>query len=892
MRMKQLAYAISLMGIAGMTHVYADDQPQKAEKIEITGSSIKRIAKEGALPVTTVTKEEIARSGATTAAEVISNISANGIGGLSDAQAVGTGASYASASLRGLGENSTLVLVNGRRMTSYAIRGGGVDLNSIPLAAIERIEVLKDGASAIYGSDAVAGVINFVLKKNFQGGEATATYGKATQGGGGLGRFNAVAGFGEPSRDGYNVFVTYDYAKIDRMKATDRDFSKTADLRHIGFIDKRSFASFPGNYSSDEDGNFATDRSNGGAANYAPSPNCPEGQLRGGLCRYDYVQDIDTIPKSEKHNLFARFTMNLNEQTQLFAEAMYSQDESDNFTAATPVRTDQIPRPFAEQTAYMVPATNPYNPTFGTANPIDLMIAGRTVELGGRHNGYKNTANRFLVGVKGNLGQWDYDTSIGRSEGKGIEKLISGWVSEPKIREGMANGWFSPAERTRNAADHDRLVAAQLVGDSRVSKRSVTWADFKVSTAFEGLLAEPIGFAIGGEFRKEKMDDVPNDWYQTGIIIGGSGTILPVHASRDVKSLFTELNVPFTKTIEMQLAARYDNYGDFNNTAPKIGLRWQPVNSLLLRGSYGKGFRAPNLDDLNQQREIGTQGNFDDPLRCIVTPTGYDNTANGFDCANQFSAWATGNKNLKPEESTQSSLGFVFEPSRNLSIGATWWQVEVKHAINQYGFDALIADPDLTAKYIVRNPLSAADAANGLTVGAIDHYDFSSQNLGGTKTAGVDLDLAYRFRMAAVGNVKLGFNGTYYTKQDVKLNPAGKYEDANGSYFNTLPYGRWKASTSASFDHGAWSETFIVNSAAGYTDADPAHTVSSYTTLDMQLTYAGLKNAKFTFGLKNAFNRKPPLTNQGDLFAVGWDTRTVGDARGRFAYGSLNYKFW
>ncbi|WP_374347055.1 TonB-dependent receptor plug domain-containing protein, partial [Chitinimonas sp.] len=325
--MKQLAYAIGLIGVAGITAVHAEEQ--KAEKIEVTGSSIKRTAKEGALPVTTITKEDLVRTGATTAQDLVSLIPSN-FGGTVAAQNVGATGVASTAGLRGLPSKYTLVLLNGRRVANYASGNQVVDLNSIPLSAVERVEILRDGASAVYGADAIAGVINFILKKDYQGAEVSAYGTKTDQGGGDVRTYTVSAGYGDLATQRFNVFATIGHEEDDVLKSVDRKFAGTAVRDDLG-INKASPRNGVPNFSfTDSMGNLIE------GVNPYRYKGCdfPEfalvktGDANATTCGTDYVKFIDIIPKQKHDNAMGRLVFQLNEENQFFAEAMHVKDNT------------------------------------------------------------------------------------------------------------------------------------------------------------------------------------------------------------------------------------------------------------------------------------------------------------------------------------------------------------------------------------------------------------------------------------------------------------------------------------------------------------------------------------------------------------------------------------
>ena len=338
-----LAFGSVVAGTMQWAHGQDTAEPDATLKIEVTGSHIPRSDAESALPVQVITREDIERSGSTTVAEVMAKVSANVLG-FNDQLSVGQPAQpgLSSVNLRAIGDGSTLVLLNGRRVANYAFNGGTVDVNSIPLSAVDRIEILKDGASAIYGADAIAGVVNFILRKDFQGVEITG-YGSWTQHGGGDQQQAVItAGYGDLTKDRFNVFVTASYQKDDALLAAARPFSRTGYLPGEG-INKTQVPSFPANILAPTfvlyNPAYAT-----GCAPPTSVPTTAQ-HTPGNICGFDPVSFNDDMPAVERTGVFGRGTWQLNGDHQLFAEALYASNNLTVVAAPTPAVNRQYAQP-------------------------------------------------------------------------------------------------------------------------------------------------------------------------------------------------------------------------------------------------------------------------------------------------------------------------------------------------------------------------------------------------------------------------------------------------------------------------------------------------------------------------------------------------------------------
>lgn len=878
--------ALSL-GVAASVAGSALAQTATTEKTVVTGSNIKRIETESALPVTVITKEEILRSGTTTAAELLDKVSANGsYGNYNTTLALGDAArpGYAAASLRGLGANKTLVLLNGRRITNYALDtgGGAVDLNSIPLAAIERVEILKDGASAVYGTDAIGGVINFITKNDYTGGEVTAYYGDTHLGGGQLKKGTATIGFGNLSQDRFNAFLNFDWQKEDPIKASQRSYAASAYIPGEG-VNRLSSNAFPANVLLPS-----------GALVSPNAPGClpptsfavPAGSTR---CRFDYASVIDIVNPSEHTNFMGRATFKIDANNSLFAEGAYSEGKY-KFAIS--------PSPISAQTTFsgeplLLPVSSPYYPTaFAAANGVagqPLSLFYRSVDGGPRTDETKSQASRALFGAKGTIGAWDYETAVMRSESKVTDSYTSGWFKESVFLPNFATGLINPFG-PNNAQGLALLQAAEINQQIRSGKGTTTTVDGKVSSELFNLPAGPLGFAAGFEYRKEQLDQIADPILNSGDILGSGGNIQSQSGSRTVKALFAEVRVPVVKTLDLSGAVRYDKYSDFGSTTnPKVTLEWRPLSTLILvRGSAGTGFRAPGLPELyTPQSQSNTGGVYDDPLRCPTTHN------QAIDCGLQFNTLQGGNPQLKPEKSDQYTFGFVLQPTDQMSVSVDYFSIKLKDQIGFIGDTTIFANfAQYASSNIVRGPV---DPNFPNLPGPIRYVLTPYTNLGEVKTAGIDVDLKSKYNVG-FGTLGVNWVGTYVTKYDV-LNTDGSFSSIVGQ--SAPPQGavaRWRHNLGFTLDSGPWSGTVAQNYQLGYEDQNlnasgVPRRVGSYETYDAQLSHTGLiKGLTVRAGVRNIFDRAPPFSNQNSTFQVGYDP-SYGDPRGRFMYGAVTYAF-
>ena len=942
---RSLRFAFGGLASVALIAPFAQAQEvQRGERVEVTGSSIKRIDAETALPVQVITREDIDRIGAQNTEDLLKTISAaNTVLGVTISQAVGAATSGVSTvSLRGLGSKRTLVLVNGRRITPFGgVAGGGggasVDVNAIPIAAIERIEVLKDGASAVYGSDAVAGVVNFILRSDYRGGEIGVQYGQSTHGGdAGSSKANALIGFGDLNTDRFNVMINASYEKEKAIFGAQRNYARSSTNVTEG-NDTTSGNTWPGTIvnalgqsRSFLAPTYDAQRASGlyptfGLNSCAPSTVVPAiyGTAR---CRYDPSDVLQLQPDSRRTgvNLSARFA--LTPDTQLYGELsgtrnvlryqLQATPVSDQFTLNpadpyTPV-LDALIRSYNPvlqttygpsgvydalfgKTTFLLPTTSPYYPTRFAADqglagsPIDIRY--RSVENGPRRFHDENTAARALGGIKGTVAGWDYDLAALYTESRVKEILDGGFPLYTKLLPLLNSGVVNPFGPSTSSVQQ-QILASNFNGEAFHTKTSITGLNGKVSRDLFQLPAGPLSFALGGDARKEKYAFSASGAVSIGDVSGYGGNFVDVAKSRNVEAVFAEVNVPIVKTLEADVAVRYDNYqGVGNTTNPKASLRWQPAKEVLLRASWGTGFRAPSLDELYAPVTIGvTQNGVSDPLRC---PT----TGSSTDCSTQFSTSLGGNARLTPEKTTSKTVGFVLEPTSNVHLAVDFFDIFLRNqvAIGGVNYVSFLDTADHAQQF---SYLITRGAPSGGLPGPIVSINQQNSNLGNTHLNGFDVDLRLRYVTPGFGRYTFALSGTYISRYDGQ-NLDGSYTElvANANTFVGAVLPRWKHIASVTWDYGPWIASVSQNFQAAYEDLPSNITgqnrrVGVYETFDLQGTYSGFKNVGLTLGVKNVFDRDPPYSNVGGsvYFQAGYDA-SYADVRGRFVYAKATYKF-
>jgi iron complex outermembrane recepter protein len=860
---------------------FAQPEPadvRQMEKVEVTGSNIRRTDVESALPLQVITREDIARSGAITAAEIMARVSANLVGRTDvpyNSSVGNTQAGLSSANLRGLGDGSTLVLLNGRRVANYAANGGTANLNFIPVAAIERIEILKDGASAIYGADAMAGVINFILRKEFSGAQLSA-YGAETQhGGGDRTQVTAAAGYGDLADARFNVFVVASYQNEEVLHARDRAFSRTGYRPEEG-VDNTNRETFPANISA------STLLNPTFASGCMPPVTIPiPGTQR---CGHDTLAVVNTIPPVERTNVLGVATWQLDADHQLFAHYLYSYDRYELIrnTAPSSVSANPDHRPL------LYPAGGPYYPTaFAAANGIsgDLSLYYRTAPLGPITDSLGADAQHLVIGGQGAIAGWTYGAAWIYSENTQRYFGVSGRVSEERLLAAMASGLVNPFGPSGPEGEA-LLASTEAPGEVFHNKGTTNSLEIKASTDIYTMPAGSLAVALGAEARREQLGINYSPEQTSGDILG-STTAKSTSGSRSVAALFAEMNIPIVNGLEVQLAARHDHYSDFGSTTnPKVAVRWQPMKTLLLRSSYGTGFRAPTVPDLYTPLSSGlTSTRYSDPLRCPTTRLASD-------CNTLFPLLTGGSPELEAEQSQQFNFGVVWELAPGLSFGADYWNIDKTRTIGALSDTTLFKYFD---QFKDTNFFrGAVDPAFPALPGPIQYIFGGRQNQGNLRTSGVDVDVAYRGVDTSIGRFSLNLNGTYISQWEQQLDGVN-YVSGLGRNAVGEAIPRWRHYLALNWSYGPWGATVAQNFSLGYIDeklnaSGNERRVGTNDVWDAQSTYTGLRDTTITLGIKNLFDCAPPFSNQSTFGQVMYDPR-YADPRGRLFYAKLALAF-
>lgn len=875
---------------------------QQLERVEITGSSIRRIEAEGALPVTVIRVEELTRQGVTTAEQAVQRIAANQSNSFGlTANVGGVNGGKAEADLRGLSgptgtnANKTLVLLNNRRLANHSFDAAAVDLNAIPLAAVERIEVLRDSASTTYGTDAIGGVINFILRRDYKGLELSAERQLPREDGGGdTKRFSATAGWGDLQADRFNIMGTVDYREQSRLRSADRKFAETGVLKG-DVVGGTSGTSFPGDL-----GGFEPSLPNCSPPSSIPAPD-------GDSCRYDFTRDVDAIPWNEQFTGLLRGSFAVTPEHTASLEYVYARNKSKQQIAPDPT-SHYLPRssPFWPVNAPddVIEDIPDFNSSDPNATVPGALANWRTVPAGPRTSRDRTVTDRLLFEMKGVLADWDYKTGVGRTKNRSKAYVESGYTIDSLLQQGVFDGIINPFG-PQTAAGQAAIDAANPSALTVVGENKVDFADVTVSRELFSVPAGPVSVAFGVEYRRERSEfentDITAELLTYGVDPDGD-----TGGKRNVKAAFGELNIPLiARKLDMTLAARYDEYSDFGSTVnPKVSARYQPIRELLFRASAATGFRAPTLYEVYQPRSLtNTSDNYDDPVLCpggVAVPGATEGVVCGAQVQQRTSGPAALGQpldTLEPEESKTFTIGFVVEPVSSLTVGVDFWNIEVDNLISPLTEQAVFGDPLKYANRFVRCSQASAEdrakisACRNQGFDPIAYIDTPTDNLGTLKTNGVDLNVSWRSGATAIGNFGVVLDGTYINKYKYQRERGGEFIDAAGKYSDSAPVFRWQHVVTGTWSLGPWGATLANRFKSHYDDQDPQYEVGSYTVWDGSVAWTGIKDLTLMAGVNNLFDKEPPQTVQLTTFQRGYDPRFT-DALGRTLMFRASYKFF
>ena len=893
----KLLFSAITLGVLGLAD--SAQAQESAQRVEVTGSSIKRLASEDALPITTVKASEFAERGITTMADLMMTLPQ------SISLAPSNAGSGANINLRGLGVNRTLVLLNGRRLANEAIADGYASLDNIPMSALERVEVLNDGASSIYGSDAIGGVVNFITKAEYSG-VAVTLQGTHPQhaGGGDEQRASFIIGKGDLEKDGWNIYATMDAHRRSRLAQADRAFlSSAAVLTALGRAPSLATGSyaFPANIVD----NKTKVSYNPYYATGCVAPYTIQGAKN--TCLLNPNQYNTALYGNQQVTSLIKGTLRLADDNTLTAE--YTRDESFIDSVRNPATSATISTVTPKTAAAVItPASSRWYPGGAGGVPAIPALNGDAVTvqyasptLAGTRDNQLN--QRLVVNDAGRVGDWDFKTGIDIGISDRTVKLRQGILDGQKLNEGISDGTINPFG-AQDAAGQAYLDSIALTGTLRAARSTYTGIDATFTRDLMKLGGGNLAVAVGVDAHRDSTRDDKKEIGTYAAPVAATPTFAESH--RQVQALFAEFDAPVTKELTLNVAARDDHYSDVGNAFnPKASFRFQPTRQLMFRGSASTGFRAPTLFDRYGYRVAGanatTAAKMDDPVLCPSptpnipgTGTALPGQVSSIVCNATQPKQTGANPDLVPEKSHNFSLGMVFEPIKNATISVDYWKVTMTNMIANLPENAYTDDPLKYIDLFVRNP-----------DGSLAYIKNITMNLGGQKVAGIDLSANWLIQAGNLGNFNLGLDGTYLTQFDNQIDKGGPWVSnigrfglaSNGttSSFPILSF-RWKHVLRVGWAGGDWKTQFTESFNSTYRDQNltpvPAanhHTISSYSLVNWSTSYTGIKYVTLVAGINNLFDRMPPATNSS-LYSYGY-LSSAASPIGRTWIGSVTYKF-
>lgn len=787
--------------------------------VVVTGSRIRRIDGETASPVFTFSAEQIKDSGFATVGDIVRQLPNIAGGGMSPADNAYGGTGRSDISLRGLGADRTLILIDGVRF--YAR-----DVNAIPANMIERVEVLKDGASAIYGSDAIAGVVNFITRRKGKGVDLSAYAGLSDKGD--ASTFN-VQGSIAHQFDRGSVVIGGTYMKQSPILNTARDWATTPyALTNGQLVFSGSPATPTGRYTVSRSAAVAANpalnctnpgnvsasavfltRIDGTAGTSASNFRCFVGS---GATNDTWNDRVETqlVTPQERYSFFGNGQYDLNDNVSAYVSGFYTHTRSDSTLASDYFQTQTY--------GVTISGRSVYNP-FGVDVP-DVRL--RLVNNGRRIRIYDRNDFQVSTGLKGTVGDfhWDAGYSYARQQ---MESLRSGSIYLPAIQAAIGPSFYDAGGVARCGTAGAVIAnctpinifapttAGQLSAISPTLHNFTTGSQHDVLANVTGTLitlpAGPVGIAIGGEYRKLSLDFSPDYLLANRLVDVASET--PVRGSYNVKEFYGEINVPLLrdvpliKSLDVNAGVRYSDYSTFGGTTNyKVGAEYRPVRDLLLRGTYARVFRSPTIEDL-YSGQYGDTPTITDPCNAPAAGTGACSAVPaGFIGDRQPTTTNGGNPDLSPETGNTLSAGAVFSPSflKRLTLSADYWRYDIKNAIGAPGAQTIL---DLCYRQSL-SQYCGLISRNAL--GQITNIRNVRANIGGIRTSGVDVSARYT-QPTGFGTFRVGFDGTYtdsYKSTPIADQPstateyAGYYRDSTAGGEGN--FAKFRALTTLNYD--------------------------------------------------------------------------------------------
>ncbi|MEN5290722.1 TonB-dependent receptor [Stenotrophomonas lactitubi] len=944
-----VAVALCVTALAPMGAA-AQSTTTNLDAIEVTGTRIKRAEVEGQVPVQTLNRADIERTGLTSIGEVLQQLTGSGsalnakfnssgnFGFPPDGSGVGAGS--AQVDLRHLGAKRVLVLVDGIRWVNESSASGvgsATDLNTIPLAIVERIEVLEDGASSLYGSDAIAGVVNIITRRDFDGGQVTLNYGEYSKGDGTQKGVDLAWG---KSGDRFSLFLGASWTKQDPVFAKDREQSRfpipgTGLAFGSGGIPQGRFAFVDPNTGAEQDivpnTGVSSPRYDGSAGcNRTDDYHCFTSADRFNFAEYNMV-----LTPSERKGLFGQFRFDITDNVQWYVKALGNRRESTNQAGPEPLffgPDGATGNPLADN--IVVSALNPYNPFgFDLVSSGNMSLIGRRpVEGGARVFEQQVDTTYFATGLVGNFQaadrSWYWDVNGMYSKNKAEQTNYGSYniynvnmaLGDPAVC--AATPGCVPLNIFGGAGSitPDMLKWIQPVVRDR-SQNELSLFTANLSSDLFTLPAGPVSFATGLEHRKYKGSYQPDPLTVIGHYNGVPSQ--PTSGSYDVNEAYLELSVPIFadsalgKKLDLSLAGRYSDYSTFGGEfTPKYGLRWQVTDDFVLRTTYAEGFRAPSIGELYGSAARADLQLFDPcsvglggtPPRGSAANCASLGVPAGFQQANsQISVTTGGNRELEPERSRSFSAGFVWSPwfgndaswSERFDVEVTFYRHNIDGAIQ-----AINAQTQLDLCVDTLDPIYC-DGITRASTGAVSSFNNRLTNLGSIRTDGWDVDLFWTLPQSSIGQFKLGWKNTFVGRYEATGAAGQRQPQKPGVEVADSSIPEWTSNASIGWTLDNWSANWTVRHISELTEdcgdavafpvcsnqAAGTNTLSATTFHDAQVGYKidWMKGLQLTAGLNNVFDKDPPICLSCSL--NGYDASTYDIPRGRYWYLRADLRF-
>ncbi len=940
----QLSILLALPGLVAAQDAPAPQQEEATtlDRVVVTGTRIKRAEIEGQVPIQTLTREDIERTGLTSIGEVIQELTGSGSAlntkfnssgnfGFSP-NGDGIGAGSAQVDLRHLGAKRVLVLVDGVRWVNESSASGvaaATDLNTIPLAIVERIEVLEDGASSLYGSDAIAGVVNIITRREFDGAQVSLNYGQYGEGDGAIAGIDLAWGH---NTDRSNLFLSLSHTDQDEVSSADRPISAIPIQGGSSRVPGGRFFFLQDPSDPDSGIDLTT---NPGLSDPVFDPAQTTCTRTDGFHCFDFATDAFNftpfnliVTPSKRTGAFGQFRFEFNENVSWYAKALFNRRESTNQAAPEPI--DLGPgagNVFSDNV--VIPGSNPLNPFGVTLDSSNIvLIRRRPLEGGPRIFEQQVDTTYFATGFEGlfAIGERDYFWDVNAAYSKNeAEQDNFGSYNARHIVEALDPAVCSvtPGCVPLDIFGFGTITPEMLTWISPVfhdsSEQELTQFSANLSGDLFSLPAGALAFATGYEYRKYEGAYRPDPATVAGEYNGVPS--LPTSGEYDVNEVFVELSVPlfadtaFGKKLDLSLAGRYSDYSTFGGEfTPKYGLRWQVVDELVMRATYAEGFRAPSIGEL-----FGSQSRFDalliDP--CLDTPGGAPATGNPANCAAlgvppgtaqvdpQISVLTGGNAALDPERANSFTAGFVWSPylfadsalADKVDIEVTFYRHDIEGAIQ-----AIDAQTQLDLCVATLDP----QFCNGITrtaFGQIDQFNNFLTNLGSIKTDGWDADFFWTLPENGYGRFKFSWQNTFVTRFEARGAAGQLQPQGPGVQVNDTGIPEWTSTAVLDWRSNDWNASWTARHLSDMEEAclaaDPAlfcsggttNRLGSTTFHDIQVGYRfdWLKGVQVTAGINNLFEKEPPVCTSCSL--NGYDPSNYDIPGGRFWYVRADLRF-